>query len=226
MSTLINRLTRDHRRFARIMTLLDGLVARFHDGEEPDYELMCELLEYVVDYADQVHHRSEELIFAAMDQIMSNPERAGEPNGGQTAQRAEPAANAQDEQSTTAQPIRRDAASVKQAIAALSAQHQQLEDMNRAFRDALEGIVHEEVLSRDAVAEQGRALIDLMRAHIADEEARVFPTARALLSAADWARLEEQAPSAADPVFGQLDPLRFRTLYDYLKDELDAEDAE
>jgi hemerythrin-like domain-containing protein len=218
MSALINRLTRDHRRFGRIMTLLEGLVARFHGGEEPDYELMCELLEYVVDYADQVHHRSEELIFAAMGEAISKT-ATGAGSGTDSPPQS-------GELSATAQPSGIDAVALQQALDSLSAQHQQLEDMNRVFRDAIEGIVHEEVLSRDTVAEQGQAMISLMRTHIADEEARVFPAARELLSTDDWVRLEAQAPSAADPVFGQLDPLRFRTLYDYLKDELDAEDAE
>jgi len=198
MSALLNRLTRDHRRFGRIMTLLESSVARFHGGEEPDYELLCELLEYVVDYADQVHHPSEELIFAAMREVL---DRDGPPLGV-------------------------DQAELSRAIARLHAQHRQLEERNRAFRDALEGIVHEEVLSRDTVTEQGNAAVALMRAHIEEEERRVFLAAGALLSDADWERLERQAPSAADPVFGQLDPLRFRALYDYLKDDLDAEDAE
>ncbi|WPL15958.1 hypothetical protein Thiowin_00888 [Thiorhodovibrio winogradskyi] len=198
MTALINRLTGDHRRFGRIMILLENSVARFHGGDEPDYELLCELLEYVVDYADQVHHPSEEQIFAAMRGTL--------------------------EQNNALPGI--DPAALVQAIAELSDQHRQLEAMNRAFRDAIEGIVHEEVLSRDAVAEQGFAAIALMRRHIDAEERQVFPAACALLSAADWAQLEQQAPSAADPVFGQLDPLRFRTLYDYLKDEFDTEDAE
>ncbi|EIC23134.1 hypothetical protein Thi970DRAFT_00786 [Thiorhodovibrio frisius] len=197
MSALMNRLTRDHRRFARIMALLDALVARFQGGDEPDYELMCEMLEYVVDYADQVHHPSEELIFTALRQGLG----------------------------ATASGPEMDPSALALAITELSDQHRQLEDTSRAFRDALEGIVHGEVLSRDAVAGQGQALIALMRSHIADEEARVFPVARTMLSADDWSRLEQQAPSAADPVFGQLDPLRFRTLYDYLKDEIDPEDA-
>lgn len=196
MTALINRLTRDHGRFGRIMSLLEGLLERFQAGDEPDYSLTCELLEYVVDYADQVHHPSEELIFARLRERLA------------------PAPGAPDA-----------SASLSAELDRFSDQHRELERINRAFRDALEGIMHEAVLSRDEVAEQGRAMIDLMRRHIAAEEARVFPTARARLTEADWASLEQQAPSAADPVFGQLDPLRFRTLYDYLKDELDTEDG-
>ncbi|MBK1647873.1 hemerythrin domain-containing protein [Rhabdochromatium marinum] len=198
MTVLINRLTRDHRRFGRIMTLLDALVARFHGGDEPNYELMCEMLEYVVDYADQVHHPSEELLFARLTEVLQTAEH-------------EP---------------RADAVALTAVVNECRAQHQRLQEMNHAFRDALEGIVQGEVLSRDAVAEQGRAMIGLLRTHCADEETRLFPVARDLLSTQDWAQLEQQAPNATDPVFGQLDPLRFQTLYDHLKDELDTEDAE
>jgi hemerythrin-like domain-containing protein len=71
MSHLLDRLVEDHRRLARLLDLLDGLLDQFRDGEEPDYELMCELLEYMIDYADQVHHPSEDLIF---ERLMASPE--------------------------------------------------------------------------------------------------------------------------------------------------------
>lgn len=187
MSALLNRLTRDHRRFARSMRLLEALLAGFQRGDEPDYALMCELLEYVVDYAGQVHHPSEALMFARLLEVPEIPKTARDDLGA--------------------------------AIAKLLDEHQQLEVMNRRFRDVLEGIVHETVLSRAEVAQQGQALIELMRQHIAEEEARVFPAAQTWLSASAWMDLEQQAPSAADPVFGQLDPLRFRSLYAALKHE-------
>lgn len=196
MSALINRLTRDHRRFARIMNLLEALLERFHSGEEPDYELMCELLEYVVDYADQVHHPAEELIFARLlvkDEGGELPLAAGQ-----------------------------DSESLARSIAELISQHERLARMNRAFRESLEGIVHETVLSREAVEQEGRALVALLREHMDFEEGTLFAVARSALSETDWAALEDAAPSAADPVFGQLDPLRFRALYDHLKDDLDA----
>lgn len=63
MNDLLQRLDRDHRRLEQLLSLLEGLLDQFRDGLEPDYELMCELMEYVVDYADQVHHPSEDLIF-------------------------------------------------------------------------------------------------------------------------------------------------------------------
>lgn len=63
MNDLLQRLDRDHRRLEQLLGLLEGLLDEFRDGLEPDYELMCELMEYLIDYADQVHHPSEDLIF-------------------------------------------------------------------------------------------------------------------------------------------------------------------
>jgi hemerythrin-like domain-containing protein len=58
----MDRLAEDHRRLTRLMALLEGLLDRFCAGDEPDYELMCELMEYMIDYADQVHHPSEDQV--------------------------------------------------------------------------------------------------------------------------------------------------------------------
>lgn len=66
MYPLLDRLNRDHRNLALVLTLLDRLLDRFHLGAEPDYELMCELLDYMESYADQYHHPTEDLIFARL----------------------------------------------------------------------------------------------------------------------------------------------------------------
>jgi len=63
MAELINRLIRDHRHLLRVLDLLDGLLDQFRAGGELNYELLCELLEYMEDYADQIHHPSEEDVF-------------------------------------------------------------------------------------------------------------------------------------------------------------------
>ena len=63
MSALLERLHRDHKNLALLLDLLERLLDMFHEGDEPDYELMCEMLEYMENYADQVHHPSEDLIF-------------------------------------------------------------------------------------------------------------------------------------------------------------------
>jgi hemerythrin-like domain-containing protein len=73
MNPVMTRLGLDHARLARLLDLFDGLLDRFHEGREPDYELMCEMLEYMASYADQIHHPTEDLIFhRALDKGVHN----------------------------------------------------------------------------------------------------------------------------------------------------------
>jgi len=181
MSALLNRLGEDHRRLTRLMVLLEGLLDRFHAGEEPDYELMAELMEYMTDYSDQVHHPSEDLIF---ERLLEKPEQGHD------------------------------------VLRRLMRQHEALTQLNRRFRESLEGIVHEEVLRREEVEQQGRELLSTLREHMRLEDNEAFPIAVDALSNEDWAEIEARAPNVQDPVFGHADPERFRALYTHLKGEL------
>ncbi len=64
MHPVMTRLDQDHVRLARLLDLFEDLLDRFHDGAEPDYDLMCEMLEYMDNYSDIVHHPTEDMIFA------------------------------------------------------------------------------------------------------------------------------------------------------------------
>ncbi len=73
MHPLMQRLALDHVRLARLIDLLSSLLDRFRDGQELDYDLFCELLEYMDTYADTIHHPTEDLIFRrALDQGAEN----------------------------------------------------------------------------------------------------------------------------------------------------------
>ena len=63
MHPLMHSLGQDHARLSRILDLLGALLDRFHAGHEPDYDLFCEMLEYMDSYADSIHHPTEDLIF-------------------------------------------------------------------------------------------------------------------------------------------------------------------
>lgn len=178
MNDLLQRLDRDHRRLEQLLGLLEGLLDQFRDGLEPDYELMCELMEYLIDYADQVHHPSEDLIFERV-LAQEGPGHA--------------------------------------VLQQLMQQHQSLVQINRRFKESLEGIVHEEVLRRDEVELRGRALIAQLRDHIRIEDEQAFPLAAACLPESVWGELLAAAPKVQDPVFGQDDPLRFRAIFRQLK---------
>lgn len=63
MHPLMLRLGQDHFRLTRLLDLLQALLDRFHEGDEPDYDLLCELLEYMDSYSDTIHHPTEDLLF-------------------------------------------------------------------------------------------------------------------------------------------------------------------
>lgn len=181
MSELLDRLQTEHHRIGRLLDLLTGLLDHFHDGDEPDYELMCELIEYLTDYSDQIHHPSEDMLFERVIAVSGQGEDL----------------------------LRR-----------LMHEHVALSQFNHRFKESLEGIVHEEVMRRDEVEQQGRELVGLMRGHLRCEDLEAFPLARAALSDADLAELAAAAPTANDPVFGRADPARFRALYLKLRDQV------
>jgi hemerythrin-like domain-containing protein len=180
MNQLVDRLQEDHRHLTRLLDLLDKLLDMFHDGVEPDYELMCEMLEYMETYADQVHHPTEELIFDRMRRY-GNQQRT--------------------------------------VLDILTRQHEVLSEINKQFRQSLEGIVHEEVMRRDLVEAHGRELVETLRKHLDMEEAEAFPLARELLTEKDWQELGREASETIDPLFGARDKGRFRTLYQHLMNQ-------
>jgi hemerythrin-like domain-containing protein len=181
MHTLLRRLKTDHRNLTRLLQVLERQLDDFHAGEEHDLDLMCELVEYLESYEDQMHHPTEDLVFARL-KALTDEKRV--------------------------------------AVETLEDQHRQLSDMSKKFRRSLEAIMHEGVVLRQEVESQGRAMIKVLRQHMDLEEGEVFPLAEERLSPQDWAAVADQAPNLTDPVFGDPDPARFRSLFRHLSQEL------
>jgi hemerythrin-like domain-containing protein len=53
----------EHANFARLLDLLEEQLAAFFGGDEPDYELMLEIVAYLKEYPDRVHHPHEDAVF-------------------------------------------------------------------------------------------------------------------------------------------------------------------
>ena len=53
----------EHRYFGRLLVLLHKQVDVFHTGEQPNYGLMLDIVSYLRDYTDQVHHPREDVAF-------------------------------------------------------------------------------------------------------------------------------------------------------------------
>jgi hemerythrin-like domain-containing protein len=56
----------EHTNFAWLLALMDAQIALFHDGGDPDYELMVDVMFYLTHYADVRHHPKEDLAFARL----------------------------------------------------------------------------------------------------------------------------------------------------------------
>src|SRR5262245_32700175 len=53
----------EHAYFKRLLELLHRQADRFPGGERPNYELMIDIISYLRDYGDAVHHPREDVAF-------------------------------------------------------------------------------------------------------------------------------------------------------------------
>jgi hemerythrin-like domain-containing protein len=59
----------EHANFATLLDLLEGQLDRFHAGEKPDYEMMLDIMYYMIHYPDVLHHPREDLAFARIAEL-------------------------------------------------------------------------------------------------------------------------------------------------------------
>lgn len=82
VAKILDELREDHRNIALMLNLLEYEVKRIHDGEEPDFELLHDILSYLTVYSDAVHHPKEDLIYGKLwsrgDELSSGLERVEE----------------------------------------------------------------------------------------------------------------------------------------------------
>ena len=53
----------DHMRFMRLLDFLERQMAAFHEGKDPNYELMRDVVHYLHHFADRLHHPREDVAF-------------------------------------------------------------------------------------------------------------------------------------------------------------------
>lgn len=56
----------EHAHFARLLNLFEKELAAYHEGEQPNYELMRDIVFYLRHYPDRFHHPREDAVFARM----------------------------------------------------------------------------------------------------------------------------------------------------------------
>jgi hemerythrin-like domain-containing protein len=65
-ATVLAELRADHRNMALMLNILERQSNRIYEGEEPDYELLQDIMHYMTVYPDAVHHPKEDRIYAEL----------------------------------------------------------------------------------------------------------------------------------------------------------------
>ncbi len=63
---ILDKLRRDHVNLLRLLDLLSKELDSLSAGEESNFDLKIELLDYIEHYAEQVHHPTEDLLYNAV----------------------------------------------------------------------------------------------------------------------------------------------------------------
>jgi hemerythrin-like domain-containing protein len=64
MSSQVSVWRAEHRAFGALLMLLEQQLELFRKGNAPNYEMMFDIVNYMIDYADRFHHPTEDLVFA------------------------------------------------------------------------------------------------------------------------------------------------------------------
>lgn len=73
--TMMKELREDHRNMSIVLSLLEGAVEEASAGDDPDFELVEEIMRYMTVYPDAVHHPKEDIVY---DQLRNKrPDLAG-----------------------------------------------------------------------------------------------------------------------------------------------------
>jgi len=89
-----------------------------------------------------------------------------------------------------------------EGIGDLEAEHERVGELARRFKEAVQNVLDEVEVPRDAFATVARQFVDYQRKHLQMEEQRFFPAARAALGADDWAEIDRLTAGEEDPLFG------------------------
>ena len=123
MAEVMDMLQEEHRNFTRLLDFLERQIEIFKHAEEPDYDLMMDVLAYCRDYPDLYHHPKEDLVFEKLQ-----------------ARNSEAAARLGDlkaEHETLAELSRRFAAAIEAVLAEAALSRQKVVEVAGEFVDAM-----------------------------------------------------------------------------------------
>jgi hemerythrin-like domain-containing protein len=64
MNSLVSVWRAEHRAFGALLGLLEQQLELFHQADAPNYAMMLDIVDYMIDYADRFHHPAEDIMFA------------------------------------------------------------------------------------------------------------------------------------------------------------------
>jgi len=100
------------------------------------------------------------------------------------------------------------------AVAAMLAEHDRLQQVDRAFAGVIRNIEREAELPRSWFLDTARTFIKETRAHMELEESDLFPHAQRCLTEADWQELDAALIAPSDPLFAGTVEERYRALHE------------
>ena len=71
-------LRKDHRKMGLLLDILEQQIAPLRDGEEPDYEVMREIMTYCVNYPDRFHHPKEDIVYRRLIELGASASQVGD----------------------------------------------------------------------------------------------------------------------------------------------------
>ena len=77
-SMVLEQLHRDHRNMRELLAVVEKELGGHAEGRAPDYELLRDVLDYLLNYPDLVHHPKEDLIYK---RILARDSTAGDEIG-------------------------------------------------------------------------------------------------------------------------------------------------
>ena len=63
---ILAELREDHRNLSIMLDLVENQLLRVDNGENPDLELLHDIMQYMTIYSDAIHHPKEDLVYAEM----------------------------------------------------------------------------------------------------------------------------------------------------------------
>jgi len=68
MSSIFDQLRAEHANIAGVLKVLAQQIKLFDQGKHPDFQLMQDIVTYMSEYCDQVHHPKEDVVFDRLSQ--------------------------------------------------------------------------------------------------------------------------------------------------------------